>query len=199
MRQILSSRITRSVFPAFVLFVCAARAQATDISGTISTTFTIFEDSELVGDVTCMVAGAPCIAFGAPGIQLRLNGFTITDGANPSSNCASSSFTEDGIQVNAQLLEGLAPSVMVKPFRRNWIPGAPNAMHGAPATIQVTSPTSSLSSKMVNVVEMVPLMSVAWARAAQTTITNAGKTERVILLERIYLTGPPYAVLRVAI
>jgi parallel beta-helix repeat protein len=102
MRQILSSRITRSVFPAFVLFVCAARAQATDISGTISTTFTIFDDSELVGDVTCMVAGAPCIAFGAPGIQLRLNGFTITDGANPSSNCASSSFTEDGIQVNAQ-------------------------------------------------------------------------------------------------
>ncbi len=102
MRQILSSRITRSVFPAFVLFVCAARAQATDISGTISTTFTIFEDSELVGDVTCMVAGAPCIAFGAPGIQLRLNGFTITDGANPSSNCASSSFIEDGIQVNAQ-------------------------------------------------------------------------------------------------
>jgi len=83
------------------LFV-ARRAQATDISGTVSTTLTIYEDSELVGDVTCMVAGAPCIAFGAPGIQLRLNGFTITDGANPSSNCASSSFIEDGIQVNAQ-------------------------------------------------------------------------------------------------
>jgi hypothetical protein len=102
MNQILSNRITRCVFSVLAFFVCGAGAQATDISGTISTTLTIFEDSELVGDVTCMVAGAPCIAFGAPGIKLHLNGFTITDGANPSSNCASSSFTEDGIQVNAQ-------------------------------------------------------------------------------------------------
>ena len=102
MSQVLSSRITLSVFSVFALFVCGPRAQATDISGTISTTLTIFEDSELVGDVTCMVAGAPCITFGSPGIKLRLNGFTITDGANPSSNCANSSFTEDGIQVNAQ-------------------------------------------------------------------------------------------------
>jgi hypothetical protein len=102
MSQILSSRITLSVWSVFALLVCGARAQATDISGIISTTFTIFQDSELVDDVTCMVAGAPCIAFGAPGIKLRLNGFTITDGANPSSTCASSSFTEDGIQVNAQ-------------------------------------------------------------------------------------------------
>ncbi len=102
MNQILSNRIMRRVFCVLALFVCGARAQATDITGTISTTLTIFEDSELVGDVTCMVAGAPCIAFGAPGIKLRLNGFTITDGANPSSNCASSNFTEDGIQVNAQ-------------------------------------------------------------------------------------------------
>jgi parallel beta-helix repeat protein len=76
--------------------------QATEISGTISTTLTIFEDSELAGDVTCMVAGAPCIALGAPGIKLRLNGFTITDGANTSSNCATSNFTQDGIQINAQ-------------------------------------------------------------------------------------------------
>jgi hypothetical protein len=102
MTQILSNRITLSVFSVFALCVCSARAQATDISGTISTTLTIFEDSELVGDVTCMVAGAPCIAVGAPGITLRLNGFTITDGANPSSICASSNFTEDGIQVSAQ-------------------------------------------------------------------------------------------------
>ena len=58
MGQILYSRITLSVFSVFALFVCGARAQATDISGTISTTLTIFEDSELVGDVTCTVADA---------------------------------------------------------------------------------------------------------------------------------------------
>lgn len=81
MSQILSIRITLSVFSVFALFVCGARAQATDISGTISTTLTIYEDSELVGDVTCMVAmlhapaataashkdcGAACLARGVP-------------------------------------------------------------------------------------------------------------------------------------
>ncbi len=69
MSQILCSRITLSVFSVFALFACGARAQATDISGIIATTLTIFEDSELVGDVTCTVADAPCIAFGAPGIK----------------------------------------------------------------------------------------------------------------------------------
>jgi hypothetical protein len=79
MSQILSIRITLSVFSVFALFVCGARAQATDISGTISTTLTIYEDRELVGDVTCMVAmlhapaakaashkdcGAACLARG---------------------------------------------------------------------------------------------------------------------------------------
>jgi hypothetical protein len=102
MSQIPSIRIRLSLLSVFALLVCGARAQATDISGTILTTLTIYDDSELVGDVTCMVAGAPCIAFGAPGIKLRLNGFTITDGANTSSNCASSSFSEDGIQVSGQ-------------------------------------------------------------------------------------------------
>src|ERR1700675_5213391 len=97
------------------------------------------------------------------------------------------------------MLEGLAPSAIVKPFRRNVIPGAPTAMHGAPATIQVTSPTSSLSSNMVSVVEMVPLMSVAWARGPQTKSANTEKTESIIRLERIWLIGPPYAVLKVAI
>src|SRR6202171_291643 len=104
MSQILSIRITLSVFSVFALFVCGARAQATDISGTISTTLTIFDDSELVGDVTCTVAGAPCIAFGAPGIKLRLNGFTITGRADPPSKCVSTTNfpPEDGIQVNGQ-------------------------------------------------------------------------------------------------
>jgi len=102
MNQFLSNRASLVVLAFSALLFCAGLTHATEISGTISTTLTIIEDSELVGDVTCMVAGAPCIAFGAPGIKLRLNGFTITDGANPSSDCASSSFTEDGIQVNAQ-------------------------------------------------------------------------------------------------
>src|SRR5438477_2168409 len=51
---------------------------AAGISGTISSTLTITEDTRLTGNVTCTVVGAPCIAFGAPGIALYLNGFTMT-------------------------------------------------------------------------------------------------------------------------
>ena len=37
----------------------ARTAQAMDIGGTIATTLTLFDDSRLVGDVTCPVVGAP--------------------------------------------------------------------------------------------------------------------------------------------
>jgi len=93
MSQILSSRITLSVFSVFALFVCGARAQATEIGGTVSTTLTIYEDSELVSDVTCTVPltmpGAnPCISFGADHIELRLNGHTITGPLSPPTGCS---------------------------------------------------------------------------------------------------------------
>jgi hypothetical protein len=78
------------------LFLCDGRAQATDISGNISSTLTISDDSQLVGDVTCTVPltapGAnPCIAFGADHIKLTLNGHTITgpvDGPTQPNNCS---------------------------------------------------------------------------------------------------------------
>ena len=54
------------------LFGSVSSVRATEISGTIATTLVIYDDSELVGDVTCTVVGAPCIAFGASGITLKL-------------------------------------------------------------------------------------------------------------------------------
>jgi hypothetical protein len=69
------------------LFAGAGTARATEIGGTISSTLTIFEDSELVGDVTCTVVGAPCIAFGAPNLKLELNGFTITGRSSALTPC----------------------------------------------------------------------------------------------------------------
>lgn len=59
--------------------------RATDIKGTISSTMTLTEDSQLVGDVTCTVAvvKAPCIVIGASHIKLNLNGFTITGPVDP--------------------------------------------------------------------------------------------------------------------
>jgi len=80
------------------LILCAGPTQAADkkISGTISTTLTLTRDSELVGDVTCTVSGGPCIAFGAPDIKLRLNGFTMT---GTSAGCTPATSSDDGIDV----------------------------------------------------------------------------------------------------
>jgi hypothetical protein len=73
----------RCVFALAFLTVCATLAAAEDISGPISATKIIVEDSQLVGNVTCAMTATPCIQFGAPNIALRLNGFTITGPANP--------------------------------------------------------------------------------------------------------------------
>jgi hypothetical protein len=91
-----------SVVGTAVLFWVTGTASAADIRGTISSPLTITEDSQLVGNVTCTVTGAACISFGASGIALKLNGFTITGLADPVAACASSQtvFNEVGILLN---------------------------------------------------------------------------------------------------
>jgi len=87
---------TRTCFglALFALIVSANTLRATEISGgTIVTTLTIFDDSELVGDVTCAVplttSGAnPCISFGVDHIKLRLNGHTLTGPVTPPTGCS---------------------------------------------------------------------------------------------------------------
>jgi len=84
------------------VFLSAGSIHAMDISGTISSTLTISENSKLVGDVTCTVSGAPCIAFGASGLTLDLNGFSITGLGDPKTGCIGSGTAgEFGIDVNA--------------------------------------------------------------------------------------------------
>ena len=124
MAKCLSNRITLSALAVSALFVYAGRVQATDISGTISTTLTIFEDSELVGDVTCTVAGAPCIKFGAPDITLTLNGFTITGRASPPNNCTgfpTPFVPEDGITTAGQSNVAILGPGLVRNFARMGI------------------------------------------------------------------------------
>jgi hypothetical protein len=106
MTQPLSRRITLSVCCAFALFVCGARAQADDISGTINTTLVLDNDSELTGDVTCDVplsaTGAnPCISFGADHITLRLNGHTITGPVTPPTDCSLTTDSKYGVGILA--------------------------------------------------------------------------------------------------
>ena len=96
MNQLASRRITLLALAFSALFLFARPAHATDISGPISTTLTIYNDSELVGDVTCKVMGNPCIDFGASGVKLRLNGFKITE---ETSGCTPDTSSQDGIDV----------------------------------------------------------------------------------------------------
>lgn len=114
-----------------ILFLTAGIAQAEDISGTITSTKTIFEDSQLVGDVTCAVANGPCIRFGASHIKLRLNGFTMTGPADPPSNClpapsGGAILGQDGIAASGVAVPGLShvrilgPGIVQK-FRRHGL------------------------------------------------------------------------------
>ena len=96
MGQYFSRRLTLSVLSVLAFFAFALRTQATQISGTIYSTLPIAEDSELVGDVTCMVVNGPCIVIGASHVKLRLNGYTI---AGTISGCTPSTSSDDAIDV----------------------------------------------------------------------------------------------------
>jgi hypothetical protein len=93
-----------------VLFVSVGSVQASDIGGTISTTLTITEDSQLVDDVTCTVTGAPCIAIAGPNVTLELNGFTMTGQADAQTACAGGTPTlsENGVDVESQTGGGIS-------------------------------------------------------------------------------------------
>jgi len=103
------NRMAIAALTVLALFVCAERAQATDISGTIISTLTIFDDSELVGDVNCNVpltaadakGAASCIAFGASHIALHLNGHTLTGPVTPPTNCSLASDAHFGVGIYA--------------------------------------------------------------------------------------------------
>lgn len=109
------------LFGALVVF--GKSAHATDIGGTISSTLTIVDDSQLVDDVTCTVTGAPCIVIGAPDITLELNGFTITGQADPQTTCSAGPTTfvvgmvEDAIDLNGQTNVAIRGPGLVQQFR----------------------------------------------------------------------------------
>ena len=106
-----------------IALISTGPVQAAQISGTISSTLTITEDSQLVGDVTCTVTGAPCIAFGASGLTLDLKGFTMTGLADPQTTCSAGPTTlvvgtvEDGIELNAQSNAAIHGPGIVQQFR----------------------------------------------------------------------------------
>lgn len=157
-----SRRFIPLVFVAF-LIVFARGGLAEDITGTISVTKTIFNDSQLVGNVSCTMTDGPCILFGASGIKLSLNGFTITGPANPddSSTCQPTSGNPpaDGISSANVLVTPPAPQMdvqilgpgMVQKFRRHGIliVGAPGV--STRATVRnITSHHNCFSGLLTN-------------------------------------------------
>lgn len=107
------------------LFVGSGTAEATEnISGTITTTKVITQNTRLVGDVTCTMTDGPCIDFGASGIKLRLNGFTMTGPATPDAlvcNATSALPGADGIRIQNQTRDQILGPGMVQKFRRHGV------------------------------------------------------------------------------
>jgi hypothetical protein len=105
-----------------LLVLPAGTASAEDISGLISTTRVIREHSRLIGNVTCMVTGAPCIMFGAPRITLRLEGFAMTGQADANTGCGGAlQANEQGISSGGQAdVEVRGPGV-VQRFRSDGV------------------------------------------------------------------------------
>lgn len=107
---------------ALAVISTAGPAMAADIRGTIASTLTLTEDSQLVGNVTCTVTGAPCITFGSSGVTLTLNGFTMTGQADASTGCnGGSTAGEAGILINGRRGNIVQGPGVVQRFRGHGI------------------------------------------------------------------------------
>jgi hypothetical protein len=105
-----------------VMHLSSGIARAEDISGVVTRTLMLSENTRLVGDVTCQVSGAPCIAFGTPNIVLALNGFTIIGPNDPAQGCKGTSVgTETGINTNGQNNVGIRGPGVVRQFQGDGI------------------------------------------------------------------------------
>lgn len=130
------------------LLLSGGIASAEDISGIVTRTLVLSENTRLVGDITCRVPGAPCIAFGAPDIVLLLNGFTITGQADPATGCKGASVANEfGISTNGQSNVGIrgpgvvqrnqADGILFMATAKGWVQG-------------VTATTNCLSGIRIN-------------------------------------------------
>jgi len=93
------------------------------VSGTITRTFSIVANTEVTGDITCAVAdGTPCLSFAAPGVELRLNGHTITGKGDPVTGCGGAVTNgEVGITTNAQNAVVVRGPGLVQRFRSHGV------------------------------------------------------------------------------
>jgi hypothetical protein len=142
------SRCFRGALAILALLVPSRIGFGEDIQGTIVRTLMVSEASRLVGDVTCQVTGAPCIAFAGPDITLSLNGFTITGPNDPATGCAgTSNGAEPGISTNGQRNVGVRGPGVVQRFRGDGILFMATARGWAQ---DVTTTTNCMSGIRIN-------------------------------------------------
>lgn len=93
------------------------------VSGTITRTFSIVANTQLTGDVTCAVADrTPCLSFTVPGVELRLNGFTITGKGDAITGCGGAVTPgEVGITTNAQNGVVVTGPGLIQRFRNHGV------------------------------------------------------------------------------
>lgn len=132
-----------------VLLASGGRVDARDIGGVISTTLVITEDSQLVDDVTCTMTASACLSFGASGVTLDLNGFTITGLADPSRACSATAPVpnEFGIFINGFNNVTIRGPGLVQRFRAQGV--QLNNTTGSMVR-DVTSSTNCLSGFQIN-------------------------------------------------
>jgi hypothetical protein len=94
------------------------------VSGVLTATFVIVDHTDLIGDVRCDVANnTPCFSFGVPGVELRLNGFTITGKGDVVTGCggATSTPVEVGITTNGMSRVAVRGPGLVQRFRADGV------------------------------------------------------------------------------
>lgn len=100
----LSKSVTLTAAVVMTIGFLPSQAWADRVSGSITRTYVIVEDTDLGGDVSRDVASnTPCFSFGASGVELRLNGFTMTGKGDAITGCGGVVFAgEFGVTTNGQ-------------------------------------------------------------------------------------------------
>lgn len=114
-----------AVYAVFAVALASASvAFAADrVSGPITRTYMIVEDTDLIGDVTCDVANnTACFSFAAPNVELRLNGFTITGRGDAVTGCGGTAAAgEAGVITNNMTGVAVRGPGLVQRFRGDGI------------------------------------------------------------------------------
>jgi hypothetical protein len=115
--------LSRLALTAVCLSTNSGIVWAAEISGTISETMNITEDSRLTGDVTCAVTNAPCLDITVSNVTLDLNGFSVTGQADRQTGCAGVSATgpEQGIRILNQTGVKIQGPGVIQRFRAHGI------------------------------------------------------------------------------